>query len=202
MENNCKDFSKKNAIDLSLYQSNIEGELVEKIQKSRQGQDGLIINAGGYTHTSVAIHDALKILKIPIIELHITNIYNREDFRHKSLISKIAKGIICGFGIEGYIMALKSNENLFKKMKIDKKLIKELVDHLSEFNLTEIEYQEGQTKIKVSKASKAFEKVNSSSVVSPNKAVLSETEDASGIRIKSPIIGTAYLAPEPGGKIC
>ena len=85
-------------------------------------------------------------------------------------------------------------------MKIDKKLIKELVDHLSEFNLTEIEYQEGQTKIKVSKASKAFEKINSSSVVSPNKAVLSETEDAGGIRIKSPIIGTAYLAPEPGGK--
>ena len=85
-------------------------------------------------------------------------------------------------------------------MKIDKKLIKELVDHLSEFNLTEIEYQEGQTKIKVSKASKAFEKVSSSSVVSPNKAVLSETEDAGGIRIKSPIIGTAYLAPEPGGK--
>tara|TARA_Y100000768_G_C23504372_1_gene462987 strand:- start:21 stop:443 length:423 start_codon:yes stop_codon:yes gene_type:complete len=84
-------------------------------------------------------------------------------------------------------------------MKIDKKLIKELVDHLSEFNLTEIEYQEGQTKIKVSKASKAFEKVNTS-VVSPNKAVLSENEDAGGIRIKSPIIGTAYLAPEPGGK--
>ena len=84
-------------------------------------------------------------------------------------------------------------------MKIDKKLIKELVDHLSEFNLTEIEYQEGQTKIKVSKASKAIEKVNSS-VVSPNKAVLSETEDTGGTRIKSPIIGTAYLAPEPGGK--
>tara|TARA_Y100000992_G_scaffold37608_1_gene21096 strand:- start:691 stop:1116 length:426 start_codon:yes stop_codon:yes gene_type:complete len=85
-------------------------------------------------------------------------------------------------------------------MKIDKKLIKELVDHLSEFNLTELEYQEGQTKIKVSKASKGFEKVSSSSVVSPNKAVLSETEDSGGIRIKSPIIGTAYLAPEPGGK--
>ena len=108
MENNCKEFSKKNDIDLSLYQSNIEGELVEEIQKSRQGQDGLIINAGGYTHTSVAIHDALKILKIPIIELHITNIYNREDFRHKSLISKIANGVICGFGSEGYIMALKA----------------------------------------------------------------------------------------------
>ena len=68
----------------------------------------MIINAGGYTHTSVAIHDALKIIKIPIIELHISNIYNREDFRHKSLISKIAKGVICGFGSEGYIMALKA----------------------------------------------------------------------------------------------
>ena len=115
VENNCKDFSKKNDINLSLYQSNIEGELVEEIQKSRQAQDGLIINAGGYTHTSVAIHDALKILKIPIIELHITNIYNREDFRHKSLISKIANGIICGFGIEGYVMALKAMKTYLKK---------------------------------------------------------------------------------------
>ena len=80
-----------NELDLSFYQSNIEGELVEKIQKSRNDHNGLIINAGGYTHTSVAIHDALKIIKIPIIELHITNIYNREEFRHKSLISKVAK---------------------------------------------------------------------------------------------------------------
>ena len=106
IENNCKEFAKKNDIDLSLFQSNIEGELVEEIQKARKEHNGLIINAGGYTHTSVAIHDALKILKMPIIELHITNIYNREDFRHKSLISKIATGVICGFGTEGYIMAL------------------------------------------------------------------------------------------------
>ena len=108
IEENCKDYAKKNALDLALYQSNIEGELVEKIQNSRNEQEGLIINAGGYTHTSVAIHDALKILKIPIIELHISNIYNREEFRHKSLISKLAKGIICGFGADGYIMALKA----------------------------------------------------------------------------------------------
>ena len=73
-----------------------------------------VCNNLGYTHTSVAIHDALKILKIPIIELHISNIYNREDFRHKSLISKVAKGIICGFGSEGYIMALKAMKNLYK----------------------------------------------------------------------------------------
>ena len=90
-----------------MFQSNIE-ELVDKIQSSRNNQDGLIINAGGYTHTSVAIHDALKILKIPIIELHITNIYNREEFRHKSLISQVANGIICGFGENGYLMSLKA----------------------------------------------------------------------------------------------
>ena len=85
-------------------------------------------------------------------------------------------------------------------MKIDKKLIKELVDHLSEFNLTELEYQEGQTKIKVSKASKGIEQIKTGAVVSPNKAVLSESDDRDGIRVKSPIIGTAYLAPEPGAK--
>ena len=114
IQNNCKEFCKNNDVQLSLFQSNIEGELVEKIQKSRNDQDGLIINAGGYTHTSVAIHDALKILKIPIIELHITNIYNREEFRHKSLISKIAKGILCGFGTDGYIMALQAMKNFLK----------------------------------------------------------------------------------------
>ncbi len=114
IEKRCTEHAKKNKIELSLFQSNIEGELVEKVQESRLTQNGLIINAGGYTHTSVAIHDALKILKIPIIELHISNIYNREEFRHKSLISKIAKGIICGFGDEGYIMAINSMIKLLK----------------------------------------------------------------------------------------
>ena len=85
-------------------------------------------------------------------------------------------------------------------MKIDKKLIKELVDHLKEFNLTELEYQEGQSKIKVSKASRALEQQKISAVVSPNKAVLKSTDDTDGIRVKSPIIGTAYLSAEPGAK--
>ena len=85
-------------------------------------------------------------------------------------------------------------------MKIDKKLIKELVDHLKEFELTELEYQEGQTKIKVSKASKGIEQVKTSAVVSPNKSVLKSSNDNEGIRVKSPIIWTAYLAPEPGAK--
>ena len=115
VENNCKEFAKKNNIEISLFQSNIEGELVDKIQEARLKYQGLIINAGGYTHTSVSIHDALMILKIPIIELHITNIYNREEFRHKSLISKAATGIICGFGTKGYIMALQAMEDYLKK---------------------------------------------------------------------------------------
>ena len=85
-------------------------------------------------------------------------------------------------------------------MKIDKKLIKELVDNLKDFNLTELEYQDGQTKIKVSKASKGIESFKTGAVVSPNKSVLKNSEDSEGIRIKSPIIGTAYLAPGPGAK--
>ena len=114
IEKNCNDYANKNNIKLSMFQSNVEGDLVSQIQESRNSQDGLIINAGGYTHTSVAIHDALKILKIPIIELHISNIYNREEFRHKSLISKVAKGIICGFGAEGYLMSLKSMKKILQ----------------------------------------------------------------------------------------
>ena len=117
---------------------------MNEIQNARNNQNCIIINAGGYTHTSVAIHDALKILKIPIIELHITNIYKREDFRHKSLISKVASGIICGLGIKDIYFSVKSFYKFIKKMKIDKKLIKELVDYLSEFNITEIEYQDGE----------------------------------------------------------
>ena len=115
VEKQCAEFAKKNNVDLTLFQSNLEGELVEKIQHSRSEQHGLIINAGGYTHTSVAIHDALKVLKIPIIELHISNIYNREEFRHKSLISKLSKGVICGFGSDGYIMALNAMKKFLEK---------------------------------------------------------------------------------------
>ena len=115
VEKKCNEYANKNGIKLSMFQSNIEGELVEKIQTSRNTQDGLIINAGGYTHTSVAIHDALKILKIPIIELHISNIYNREEFRHKSLISKVARSVICGFGADGYTMSLDAMKKFLEK---------------------------------------------------------------------------------------
>ena len=115
IEKNSLEFAEINNLALTFFQSNIEGELIEKIQNARNQHDGLIINAGGYTHTSVSIHDALKILKIPIIELHISNIYNREEFRHKSLISKVANGVICGFGSYGYILALKAMKKYLEK---------------------------------------------------------------------------------------
>ena len=108
VKKSCETYAKTNGILIKFEQSNIEGELVTMIQKSKGEFDGIIINAAGYTHTSVAILDALLAVKLPTIELHITNIYNREEFRKKSLISKAAKGIICGFGVKGYIMALDS----------------------------------------------------------------------------------------------
>ena len=111
IEKNCINYAKKNNLEIVFFQSNIEGELVNIIQDCRKNCAGIVINAAGYTHTSVSIRDALAILKIPIIELHITNIYNREEFRHKSLISSLASGLICGFGTEGYIMALEAMKN-------------------------------------------------------------------------------------------
>ena len=99
-------------IDGEFYQSNIEGEIVTKIQEARKIFDGMIINAAGFTHSSVAIRDALNIFKKPIIELHISNIYKRENFRHKSLISDVVNGGIFGLGPEGYILAIISLEKM------------------------------------------------------------------------------------------
>ena len=106
--------SKKIGIKTTFFQSNIEGEIVTKIQDSRNIFNGIIINAAGYTHTSVAIRDALDIFKKPIIELHISNIYKREEFRQKSLISNVATAVICGLGSNGYILAINAIQELLK----------------------------------------------------------------------------------------
>ena len=111
----CEKKTKELKIDVEFFQSNVEGEIVNFIQDTKEKHQGIIINAGGYTHTSVAILDALLAVKKPTIELHITNIYKREDFRHKSLISKAADGIICGLGVDGYIMALDGIKEIIKK---------------------------------------------------------------------------------------
>ena len=114
LKNKCLEYSKEIGIKLEFYQSNVEGDIVTKIQDSRNSIDGIIINAAGYTHTSVSIRDALDIFKKPIIELHISNIYKREEFRQKSLISNIVTGIICGLGSNGYILAINAMQELLK----------------------------------------------------------------------------------------
>ncbi len=114
LKEDCLKESNKIGIEIEFAQSNIEGELVNLIQDARKKFDGMIINAAGFTHTSVAIRDALDLFKKPIIELHISNIYKREDFRHKSLISDIATGGIFGLGVEGYILAIISIEKILK----------------------------------------------------------------------------------------
>ena len=114
LEEICLNRAKELKIDLEIKQSNVEGEIVNIIQEVRNSHDGIIINAGGYTHTSVAIRDSLSIFKKPIIELHISNIYKRENFRHKSLISDIATGGIFGLGTNGYILAINSMQELLK----------------------------------------------------------------------------------------
>jgi len=93
-------------IDLQYYQSNVEGELVNKLHEVGFSFDGIILNAGAYTHTSVAIHDAIAGIKTPVIEVHISNVYAREEFRHKSLITSKCIGLLTGFGMEGYALAL------------------------------------------------------------------------------------------------
>ena len=114
LRKNCLNKAQELNISLDFSQSNIEGEIVTTIQEAKSKFDGIIINAAGFTHTSVAIRDALDIYKKPIIELHISNIYKREEFRHKSLISDIATGGIFGLGDNGYILAIISMQNILK----------------------------------------------------------------------------------------
>ena len=110
----CEKKSLELGLNMDFKQSNVEGEIVNIIQDSRKKYDGIIINAAAFTHTSVAIRDALTIFKKPIIEVHISNIYKREEFRHKSLISDIATGGIFGLGAEGYILAIISIQKILK----------------------------------------------------------------------------------------
>ena len=106
IEERCRERAKMLSLELTFRQSNHEGELVTWIQEARSDGVGIIINAGAYTHTSVALQDALLLCDEPIIEVHLSNIFAREEFRHHSYISPLAKGIICGFGAHGYLLAL------------------------------------------------------------------------------------------------
>ncbi len=108
IEENIAQKVKQCGLEMSFRQSNVEGELVEWIQEASTKADGLILNAGAYTHTSIALLDALKAVSVPIIEVHLSNIFARESFRHHSFISPVAQGVICGLGEKGYIMAIEA----------------------------------------------------------------------------------------------
>ena len=95
-------------VQIDYYQSNIEGELINKMQEVGFKYDGIVLNAGAYTHTSVALHDCIRSLKCPVIEVHISNVHQREEFRHKSMISAACKGVICGFGLDSYRLAVEA----------------------------------------------------------------------------------------------
>ena len=119
IEHSLIELGKKNLYEVSCIQSNYEGELIEAIQNASRSYSGIIINAGGYSHTSIALMDALKSYSKPIIEVHMSNIYAREKFRHESYISRVASGCICGFGALGYELAVYSIIKLLEQ-KINK----------------------------------------------------------------------------------
>ncbi|CUJ95425.1 3-dehydroquinate dehydratase [Ruegeria denitrificans] len=106
VENLCVSHGSSIGIDVSCFQSNHEGALIDAIHAAKGDQDGIVLNAGAYTHTSIALMDAIASVELPMIEVHMSNIHAREDFRHVSYISKVAVGQICGFGARGYVMAL------------------------------------------------------------------------------------------------
>ena len=95
-------------IEIDYYQSNVEGELINKMQEVGFTCNGIVLNAGAYTHTSIALHDCIRSLKCPVIEVHISNVHQREEFRHKSMISAACKGVICGFGLDSYRLAIEA----------------------------------------------------------------------------------------------
>ena len=99
-------------VEIDYFQSNVEGELIDRMQKDGFSVDAIILNAGAYTHTSVALHDCIRAIKSPVIEVHISNVHQREEFRHHSMISSACRGVICGFGLDSYRLAVESVKNL------------------------------------------------------------------------------------------
>ena len=117
VERDCRALAKTLDLEVAFHQSNLEGGVIEIIHDARTKAAGLIINAGAYTHTSIGIHDALKILDVPIIEVHISNVHQREEFRHHSFISRVASGVIVGCGTQGYQLALHRLAHLLNQAK-------------------------------------------------------------------------------------
>ena len=120
IEQACADEAEQLELEVDFRQSNHEGELVTWIQEARTAHDGIVVNAGAYSHTSVAILDALQAAELPVIEVHLSNIFRRESFRHHSYVSTVAQGVICGLGPQGYLLAVEAIANILKKSAVSK----------------------------------------------------------------------------------
>ncbi len=103
------------SIEIAYYQSNIEGELINEMQRTGFSADGIVLNAGAYTHTSIALADCIKSISSPVVEVHISNVHAREEFRHRSMISSVCKGVICGFGLDSYRLAIEALSHVKKE---------------------------------------------------------------------------------------
>jgi len=108
VEQSCRDLGSKRGLEIEFLQSNHEGQLIDWIQDAGKKSQGILINPGAYTHTSIAIRDALSAVQVPVIEIHLSNIHRREPFRHRSYVSQVATGVICGFGPAGYVLGLQA----------------------------------------------------------------------------------------------
>ena len=209
IEETLLEFSNKNDIEIVFKQTNHEGELIELIHEAGKIGDGVIINPAGYSHTSIALYDALLSLHIPIIEVHISNIYKREKFRHSSYVSMAANSVISGLGIDGYIIAL---ENMVKNLNNNKKwrfnasdfdegLIISLSKLLDQTGLSEIEIENKKVgRIKVAKnitQSYSAPIQNTTNQIDTIENKPSETTEDNKNAILSPMVGTIYLKPDP-----
>ena len=214
IEKTLIDYAKDYDVEIYFKQSNHEGELIELVQEASKKANAIIINPAGYSHTSVALLDALLASKIPVLEVHISNIFKREDFRHNSYVSKSAVGVISGLGIDGYLYSLKFLLDylkwwsfiLTKNQIIDEEIrqaIKELSNMLEELKLTEIQIENDKFgKVRVARQNyipqiSNFSNIKESSNTNDNPDQVIVNENDENI-IKSPMVGTIYLQAEPG----
>ena len=214
IEKTLIDYAKDYDVEIYFKQSNHEGELIELVQEASKKANAIIINPAGYSHTSVALLDALLASNIPVLEVHISNIFKREDFRHNSYVSKSAIGVISGLGIDGYLYSLKFLLDylkwwsfiLTKNQIIDEEIrqaIEELSNMLEELKLTEIQIENNKFgKVRVARQNYIPQISNFSNIKessnnndNPDQVIVNENDENI---IKSPMVGTIYLQPEPG----